>query len=803
MNPPSRSSSASSIDAQSDESRNDSLIPIHAPAHIELIFGEIVAQCHPAPCHPAPLADAGRNSPPPHSAHSAVDRKDEVASSLCIISAGLGTVTLLCVFMRYYISGLDVSESEGPRTATEPQSPPKPPSKRSRDAQKPFVFVLNLSDSERSAVRDTLRSWNVPPHLLPTDVTSDSTTGARSRHDLYDNDGEGGIFLVTSRILIVDLLTPGTIDVKRIKCMLVARAEQVVETDPTGFVLRIYDWGCRQGPVGEVARRRRHGGFVRAFSEDAHGVTAGFAKVDKIMRACRCTRLFLYSRGQSDIADVLDIGAGGGGSESRPINVNEFYVPLSHLVKEIQTAIAACVSTCLSEIKKGTKLINFDNNITAVEDCATHHFDASIRRQLDPEWHRLTPETKQLVSDLKTLRVLFQCLIHYDAVQFWKFIQNLRSASATSRYPSMWLLTPAANLLFRRARERLYVIGRPKKTTARNPHPVGTLVPVLEENPKWGLLRRILADVRKLWDKKLRKSVSPDPSLLYEGGTRVLVMVKDDRTLDMLRQYLSEGKERTMAFRWLRYLEIFNERSRAVSKGRGGIQNLTEEARLLLEEEGRARNLLFGRASVEKNTNFRRKRDEIFDRLMRKRRKVAEERGRGSSKMRSDDIRHQTVLDGALASVQEDLAADENTNNPFRADFMGNEADTFLGKSEETDSDHIDVFQANFMDAMRIAIKTYSSLEGQDAFRLLEEIRPAFVILYDAQLAFVRALEVYASMSFDDEERPPIENDHDCLRVISLLFENSSETTNYYKMIEREQSAFESLLQHKKKICPC
>jgi len=432
-----------------------------------------------------------------------------------------------------------------------------------------------------------------------------------------------------------------------------------------------------------------------------------------------------------------------------------------------------------------------------VEDCASKHFDASVRRRLDPEWHRLRPSAKALVNDLKTLRILFQSLARYDAVQFWRFLQGLRSQSAGSRYPSMWLLSPAANVLFRRARERLYVVGRPgaagattEGATAKKAR-TALLVPVLEENPKWALLRRILGEVRGLWAKKLRKSTSPDPSLLYEGGARVLVMVADDRTLDVVRQYLSEGAERTMTLRWLRYLEAFNERSRAISRGQGGVNVLTEEARLLLEEEGRARNLLFGTGSAESGRSsgvFRRKRDEIFAGLMRKRRRVNEERGRGDSGI-GGDVGLGEVLDGAITSVEQD------GSDPFRATFVGRNADR-----TRLEEDDINVFKAERLDDMRVVIRTYSSLEGEDAFDMLEDVRPAFVILYDAQLAFVRALEIYASMSFDDEERPPAKSDHDRLRVMTMLFENSSETTNYYKTIEREKNAFDNLIRHQKNM---
>jgi hypothetical protein len=119
------------------------------------------------------------------------------------------------------------------------------------------------------------------------------------------------------------------------------------------------------------------------------------------------------------------------------------------------------------------------------------------------DW-RLKPQTKQLVQDLRTLRTLFQSLIQYDCISFWKLINSIRTMSAASRNPSMWLLTPAADMLFRKAKERVYKIVR-QRPTEQVPQPVAVLKPVLEENLKWKLLRKVLAEIReeqkKAWER--------------------------------------------------------------------------------------------------------------------------------------------------------------------------------------------------------------------------------------------------------------------------------------------------------------
>ena len=41
-----------------------------------------------------------------------------------------------------------------------------------------------------------------------------------------------------------------------------------------------------------------------------------------------------------------------------------------------------------------------------VDNAYFRSFDAIVRRQLDPVWHKVGPRTKQLVGDLATLRRL-------------------------------------------------------------------------------------------------------------------------------------------------------------------------------------------------------------------------------------------------------------------------------------------------------------------------------------------------------------------------------------------------------------
>lgn len=66
---------------------------------------------------------------------------------------------------------------------------------------------------------------------------------------------------------------------------------------------------------------------------------------------------------------------------------------------EVQFFGAKCMSFSFLQI---------DSEEVTVENAIAKSFDMTIRLQLDPIWHQLGPKTKQLVSDLKTLRLILR-----------------------------------------------------------------------------------------------------------------------------------------------------------------------------------------------------------------------------------------------------------------------------------------------------------------------------------------------------------------------------------------------------------
>jgi len=670
---------------------------------------------------------------------------------LAIFGSGLGWLSLMAAFVRFY-----ADTEEGHLSILQEEEKSSIGSVVTNKT--PLVLVLGLHDGEHETLKTMLQSWGTPGEMMPTIITNESGQG-KDRAQLYQR---GGVFCVTSRILIVDLLD-NTISSKDVDGMLIGHADQVNNDSTEAFIIRIY-----------TSQKRRDRCFIKAFTDSPEYLLSGFAKIDKTLKALQIRQLYLYPRFHVAIKNEL---------EQNTPHIHELHQDLSPSMKEIQTAVVTAVQACMKELKKSTPFVEWVSDDLAIENCVTRAFDRAVTRQLEKDWHRLKPQTKQLVMDLRTLRTLFSSLIQYDCVTFWKLINSLKTTSAASRHPALWLLTPAANLLFRCAKERIYKIQYDKPTD-KVPQQVGRLIPVLEENPKWRLLNKVLLEIEEIETKQQSQS-----DLRNQAPSTIMVLVKDERTVDAVKSYLVNGRDRTMTKRWYNYLVQYNDQ-RSIHNGK-----MSEESRLLLEEESRVRNILFGKKKNRKrkaqqaknNTKSNKERTRKLNELpdyLKKRRRIAVEKGRGRDMTASNEDRErQAILEEAVEETEHDLEK-----------FRKTAEEELIEEQNEEDGMYNNMFQASFIEEPRVIIKSLSSIDRTAVGMVLADLAPDFVVLYDFDCSFVRSLEVYAALNPLDKENR--------LQVYFLMFAASSEQKVFTKALEREQSAFERLIHHKKTMPP-
>ena len=117
----------------------------------------------------------------------------------------------------------------------------------------------------------------MPPSRLPSIINNES--GASARRDVYRR---GGVVFVTSRILVMDLLTK-RVDVHAISGVVLCNAHTLAETGTEAFILRI-------------CRRAASGGFVKAFTEDPGALSGGFGRLERTLRTLMVRKVFLWPR---------------------------------------------------------------------------------------------------------------------------------------------------------------------------------------------------------------------------------------------------------------------------------------------------------------------------------------------------------------------------------------------------------------------------------------------------------------------------------------------------------------------------
>lgn len=156
-------------------------------------------------------------------------------------------------------------------------------------------------------------------------------------------------------------------------------------TSLEAFIVRIY-------------RQANKRGFLKAFSESPEPFTTGFAPLANMLRNLFLHKTSIWPRFHVSVAEALE--------GDRKAEVIELEVPMSDKMREIQNAVLECVEISIHELRKANPGLDMEE--WTLDSALHRNFDVSIRRQLDPMWHRVSFRTRQIVSDLTDLRNILQ-----------------------------------------------------------------------------------------------------------------------------------------------------------------------------------------------------------------------------------------------------------------------------------------------------------------------------------------------------------------------------------------------------------
>ncbi|KAJ7616307.1 hypothetical protein DFH06DRAFT_1239050 [Mycena polygramma] len=684
---------------------------------------------------------------------------DPSTNDLLVLARGLGLRRIICTLMKVY-------ETEGS-----------------------IVLLVNATAEEESEIGEELGLMGCrKPGLRIVGYE----TGSKDRQVMYK---KGGLFSVTSRILVVDMLQ-GDIPTDRITGMLVLHAERVTPLVLEAFIVRLY-------------REKNTTGFLKAFTDQPEHITNGMSPLKNIMKELQLRTVHIYPRFQEDIKKSL---------ERRRADVIELSQNMSESMADIHHAIIQCMTATLGELKRSNSTLDLDD--FNVENAYFRSFDLVVRRQLDTVWHKTGPKTKQLVTDLGILRRLLLYLLTYDPLQFHAYLETLIATNTVTvmgvrQNRSPWMISDAAHIIFEVAKRRCYTISSTAKLSGGLPPqnadddddewntldeiagqigekrprwlPDG-LDPVLEELPKWSLLAEILeeAEGEILKMESLRKPpTSP-------GSNIVLVMASSMRTCTLISEFLSTkdssspkgAQGRPMMLHKLR-LYLWWKRKLAERK-QDGLPGFSMPDSSGHGGPNQGYERMYGNKEGISEALQRKDREKANRAASRRRvRGGAPPPASASSSSRPTPVQHVTALGtirseanniadfwAAQSTADVDAALALNLNDPgllnFDSSELENEFDTNYGLLAPQQT---------------VLVRPYSD-DTDD--RMLAELQPRFIVLYEPNMEFIRRIEVYRASN------PGLS-----LRVYHMIYGNSCEEHKYLAGIRKEKDSFQRLIRER------
>ncbi|KAF7366272.1 ERCC4 domain-containing protein [Mycena sanguinolenta] len=596
---------------------------------------------------------------------------------------------------------------------------------------------------------------------------------------------KGGLFSVTSRILVVDMLQ-GDIPTDRITGIV---TPLVLEA----FIVRLY-------------REKNKTGFLKAFTDEPEHITSGMSPLKNIMKELQLRSVHIYPRFQEDIKKSL---------ERRKADVIELMQNMPESMADIHHAIIQCMTATLGELKRSNSTLDVDD--FNVENAYFRSFDVVVRRQLDSVWHKTGPKTKQLVMDLGVLRRLLLYLLTYDPLQFHAYLETLVATNTVTvmgvkQNKSPWMISEAAHVIFEAAKRRCYTISSTAKLkgglppqnpddndddwnildevtgevgdpTKKRPRwlPEG-LDPVLEELPKWSLLADILDEA----EGEILKMESQRKPLASPGSNIILVMASSTRTCTLISEYLStrdtfapKGEQgRPMMMQKLR-LYLWWKRKLAERKKEGlpGFA-LPDSSGHGGPNQGYER--MYGNKEGISEALQRKDREKADRAASRRRVRGGAPSSQAGSSARPTPVQPITAL-GTVRSEANDIAdfwaaqSSEDVNAALALDL--NDKNLLNFDSTEFESE----FDTNYgllAPQQTVLVRPYSD-DTDD--RLLAELQPRFIVMYEPNMDFIRRIEECFSS----------------LRVYHMVYANSCEEHKYLAGIRKEKDAFQRLIKER------
>eukprot|EP00127_Corallochytrium_limacisporum_P001911 Clim_evm66s88 gene=Clim_evmTU66s88 len=466
--------------------------------------------------------------------------------------------------------------------------------------------------------------------------------------------------------------------------------------------------------------------WIKAFSDRPESFVHGFAHTQKVLKALQVRRLQIWPRFRAEVKEALG---------RQKVSLEELMVPLTPKMEQIQNGLRECIHMLVQELRRLHPSLDFDDFLS--QNALSQDFDRFIKSQLRPIWHQVSRRTKQIVNDLNTIRKLLDYLTSYDCVTFLTFLEMLRASNHTFSTHSQWMFLDPADKVFGAARARVY-----EREEIREGIEIrhGPMSPTLEPNPKWKAMKDEV-DRCVRWNETIE-----DPG-------NILIFVNDERTERQVRQVLVNGPGpilNSLYRDWRQWMVDLKHMGR----------NVLKPSKLSMNDTADPSSALKAARAKQRERSAKR---------ARKRQKVAQAMDESSGPIAARKAWQRTVdADAGDIGI-------EDTN------FVGVD----LPESVPLPSAGSDKF--GFISDEQIFIHPINGAAGRTSMdAILEDTHPRWIIIYDADIALTRHIEVHLA------SHPGFRT-----RISFMAYSNSIEEQRYLSTIQRENTAFGALIHER------
>lgn len=319
---------------------------------------------------------------------------------------------------------------------------------------------------------------------------------------------------------------------------------------------------------------------------------------------------------------------------------------------------------------------------------------------------------------------------------FYNLVNSLRTTEEALK-SSGWMLLSSADSLFLNSKLRVFgAVNNPKVKNAKEDLGGSSTSKdlnglCLEVNPKWVALSEVLDEIQK----------EVNESKNFE---KCLVVTQDDRTSQQLREYLVHGSQ--VVLQRLFYKTVGQK------LGFRPPESIAND-------------------TVKKNIAGRKQRNK---RDMKK----------------NDDLQHQEVQDGGKNIKKQKLSDSEKNKKEITLTQLTKQYN-FISHSDsdepasDKEVDEVRLSERRFLSPLTLVQSVKTNNDPFKMTRLLEEVQPKYIIMYDSDLSFIRQLEVWQARHVQR------------VRVYLLLYKGTTEEQIYLTNVKREKDAFEYLIKEK------